>query len=361
MRHLTLTIEGEFWDYLIKYNELILWTYDGRTEVYDWKSFIEDIARKKNNPELYMLFQNKNVKDYNNKFNRNNYDNEYAPNIDLEVNISKNELDYYLLQSFEIPFNNLAISLDSYNNDIFVNTDDGLYTVNRTNLRNKQKVWDNPLYNIKVGKHGRIAMSAGDEGVYEYSLSKNLVSNIPKKMEIDKNIYLLSNRHSNTVSWINNDVFSTSSIKDAFIVNSNNKYKEKIYYEKIIEESEIFKSYRKQIHEISWASNNKLYRVYDNNKLEIVSYESEKNQKIIFKSKFVEFMSWKGNIIEGSSAKFGTVIECENALIILFDDGNFINIPGEIIRWKIYDRYHRYNNILGIVFENKIVFKAFNC
>ncbi len=360
MRNITIKIEGEFWDYLIKYNELILWTFDGKIEVYDWERFILDLSRKKNNYKIYEMYQSKSVDRLNNEVQYFSLENYYAPFEDIQIEIAKYELENYLKKVFEIPFHDLVISMDSYRNKVFVNTDDGLYILDMLNYNAKQKIWDSPLYDIRVGKQGRLALSAGDEGVYEYNTSEELLCNSIEIREIDRNIYLLSKKHSNTVNWINNYIYSTSAIEDAFIAQSKSKMEITNYLDRITEESKIFKSYKKQVHEISWANNDKLYRVYDNNKLEIVTINREITKNSSFTSRFVEFMAWKGNIIAGASAKFGTVVECENALVILFNEKDFLNIAGEIIRWKIYDKNHRYNNILGIIFEDSIVFKAFD-
>ncbi|MCH7322903.1 hypothetical protein LZ480_13560 [Solibacillus sp. MA9] len=56
-----------------------------------------------------------------------------------------------------------------------------------------------------------------------------------------------------------------------------------------------------------------MYRVFDNNKLEIV-HLTEKEGELKNKSKVIEFANWKGKLLSGGSASFGNVIECENAL-----------------------------------------------
>lgn len=361
MKNITIKIEGEFWDYLIKYNELIVWTFDGKIEIYDWKRFIVDLSAKNNNYKILELFQ---IESIDKMKNRSKYfklvDYDVPLYEDIQIDISKDELKNYLKKEFELPFHDLVISIDSYKNSVFINTDDGLYVVDTLSYNDKQKIWDSSLYDIRVGTYGRLALSAGDEGVYEYNASEELLPNSLDGREVDKNIYLLSNKHSNSVNWIDNCIYSTSAIEDAFIAQLNSKIEENNYIDKIIEESNIFKSYRRKTHEISWANNNKLYRVFNYNKLEIVTFTRDKKQNLSFTSRFVEFMAWKGKIISGASAKFGTVVECENALVIIYNEEEFLNIRGDIIRWKIYDRYHRYNNILGIIFEDSIVFKAYD-
>lgn len=353
MKSINIKIEGEFWDYLIKYNELILWTFDGKIEIYDWQNFIIDLSVKMNNSQIPALFQvksNLGLRNYNSPLSE-----------DVHIQISKHELQNYLKKVFELTFHDLVISIDSYKNNVFLNTDNGLYIVDILNCNEKQKIWDSPLYNIKIGTYGRLALSAGDEGVYEFNASDEMLRNSLDGRKVDKNIYLLSNKHSNSVAWINNYIYSTSAMEDAFIAQLNSDQIERDnHIDRIIGESNIFKSYKKQRHEISWASNDKLYRVFDNNKLEIVTFTSDKEQNLNFTSRFVKFMAWKGNIISGASAKFGTVVECENALVIIYNEEEILNIRGNIIRWKTYDRYHKYNNILGIIFENSIVFTAYD-
>ncbi|WP_154990423.1 hypothetical protein [Priestia megaterium] len=361
MRNITIKIEGEFWDYLIKYNELILWTFDGKIEIYDWQRFIIDLSVKTDNYKILELFQGQSVdkmKKTSKYFTVKDY---YEPLYeDIQIDISKYKLKKYLKMEFESPFDDLIISIDSYKNSMFVNTDDGLYVIDMLSYNGIQKIWDRSLYDIRVGTYGKVALSAGDEGVYEYNTSEELSFNSLNVRKMDKNIYLLSNKHSNSVNWIDNYIYSTSAIEDAFITQSNSQTEENNYIDKVIGESNIFKSYKRKIHEISWASNNKLYRVYDYNKLEIVTFTKDTEQNLNFTSHFVEFMAWKGRIISGASAKFGTVVECENALVIIYNEEDVLNLKGDIIRWKIYDRYHRYNNILGIIFEDSIVLKAYD-
>ncbi|MGG8382748.1 hypothetical protein ACQ9BL_16415 [Bacillus sp. R-CC1] len=353
MKSINIKIEGEFWDYLIKYNELILWTFDGKIEIYDWQRFIIDLSVKMHSPKISALFQvksNLGLQNYNSPL----YE-------DVHIQISKHELQNYLKKAFELPFHDLVISIDSYKNDIFLNADNGLYIVDMLNYNEKQKIWDSPLYNIKVGTYGKLALSAGDEGVYEFNTSDEVLRNNLDGRKVDKNIYLLSNKHSNSVAWINNAIYSTSAMEDAFIAQLNSDQIERDNcIDRIIDESNIFKSYKKQKHEISWTSNDKLYRVFDNNKLEIVTLTIDKEQNLNFTSRFVKFMAWKGKIISGASAKFGTVVECENALVIIYNEEEILNIRGSIIRWKTYERYHKYNNILGIIFEDSIVFTAYD-
>lgn len=352
MKNITIKIEGEFWDYLIKYNELVLWTFDGKIEIYDWQKLIIDLSIKRNDFKILELFQGKS----------NSWPNDYYSPLyeNVLIYISKYELRNYIKKELELPFHDLVISIDSYKNNVFVNTDDGLYVIDMLNYIDKQKIWDSPLYDIRVGTYGRLALSAGDEGVYEYNTTEEVLKNSLDVRKIDKNIYLLSNKHSNSVNWVNNYIYSTSAIKDAFITQSNSRIEENNYIDKIIEEPNIFKSYKKQRHEISWASNDKLYRVFGNNNLEIVTFTRDNRQNLSFTSRFVKFMTWKGDIISGASAKFGTVVECENALVIIYNEEEVLNIGGDIIRWKIYNRYHRYNNILGIIFEDSIMFKAYD-
>lgn len=336
MRYVQIIIEGDYWDYLLKDNLMYLWHFNGVVSVYNWDYLVLDFTIKNNNPSIYQLLQNK----ANRSLSKPLTDN-------FTIELTSNDIEPYLLKKIDSPFNDLPILLETYRGDFYAILDKGLFKVNNleSRLGNTERLWDSKLFDFTIKKNGRISMSGGNEGLFEHYIST-------------KETKKLSDRHSTESFWNNTGIYSASLKDESYLILNNdmNKYFNEDDQNIVIFEDEIF-SNKVRNGGISWSSNNRFYRVFDNNKLEVVNFNVV-NKELIKKSKVIEFNSWKGRILSGGSAIFGNIIECENALVIIHKN-SFENIPEEVVTWKVNNNNPHYLNHLGIVFENKICIRGY--
>ncbi|PFP23492.1 hypothetical protein COJ96_24115 [Bacillus sp. AFS073361] len=345
MRAVNLRIEGEYWEFLIKYNKLFLWNLIGEVEIYNWEEILRDTSIKYGD-SIYSLYNGsmKNKifieKDIN-CFNRDNND----------IYLSKNYLERYLEKKVLTPNEEVITSINSFNDNLIINTDDGLFISFLDNMERFEKITDMPFYNISVGTYGRVAFAAGEEGIFELLLPPNHNKDYKGYKENFRNVI---KKHSNKTSWVKNNIYSSSYLEE-FILNPRNLNKK--YYD----ENQIFKhSVNEEKAKVTWVNNNKIYRKLNSSTLEEVTVLDLGAGELSFKSRILNFQVWKGEIISGAGTAFGTIVECENAMVIIFKDTSVLNIPGEVVRWKSYRSNERYSNILGIIYEEELVLSAFN-
>ncbi|WPK10748.1 hypothetical protein R6U77_12745 [Lysinibacillus louembei] len=363
MKSISIRIEGEYWDYLIKYNALFLWTFEGTLEIYDWEYLLNDLSYKMKDNNIYKFFRG-NINSI--LLNVHNKDMKESS----KINLRKSEIQKYKVREFWISTNDLIISLDSYNDDLLLNTDEGLLLCNlkeilvdsnniHTNTLTKEKyyekIFDMPFFDISIGNYGNVALAGGEEGVFEFVMPQ-------KKYNETNEVKHIIKKQSNKVDWLKNSIYNTSPIEESFILNKPIERGVWNYNDyKIYEDSQIFRKNDENVYHsnISWANNNKIYRVVDSRQLQEVTVQNFGNGELAFRSRYINFMEWKGDILAGAGTSFGTVVECENALVVIFKNKDFINIPGEIVRWKYYKSNERYSNLLGVIFDKSIVLQAF--
>ncbi|QOR65102.1 hypothetical protein IM538_14820 [Cytobacillus suaedae] len=334
MNYIEVSIEGDFWDYLFKDNLIYLWSFNGDICIYNWDHIVLDLTINNNNVSIYQLLQNKISRNLFKLINRN-----------LRFNLTLDDIEPYRINKFDTPFKQLPISVGTYKDNFYAILDNGLYKAKQLNKSDSdiERLWDSKLFNFNIGKDGKIALAGGTEGLFEHFINQQQTVHVSKK-------------HSTLTYWNKEGIYSSSAKNESYLaILDQNKNNNRDNIE--IAEEDIF--LQKVIHGgISWSSNKHFYRVFDQNKLEEVKFThfGKKDKK---SSKVIEFASWKGRLLSGGNASFGNVIECENALVVLYNNNDVENIPGDIVTWKVFNNNPYYLNHLGIVFEDKISIRGY--
>ncbi len=343
MRALNLRIEGEYWEFLIKYNKLFLWNYVGEIEVYNWEEILRDISFI-HGDLIYRLYNGSRKNEFLSKKDF------YSSNSDIYL--SKSDLDRYLDKKVLTPTEDIITSIKSYNETLIINTDEGLFISFLDDMERFVKITDMPFYNVSVGTYGRVAFAGGEEGIFKLSLPENPYNKNYK--DYKENFRNVIKKHSNKTRWVENNIYSSSYFEE-FILNPLNS--NKVFYG----ENQIYKySNNEEKDKVTWVKHNKIYRKLNSSALEEVTVLNIRNEELSFKSRVLTFQDWKGEIIAGAGSAFGTIVECENAMVVIFNDTSVMNIPGEVVRWKSYKSNERYRNILGIIYDNELVLTAFD-
>ena len=89
------------------------------------------------------------------------------------------------------------------------------------------------------------------------------------------------------------------------------------------DEAKIFETHLQNSY-LSWCSNEKIYRAVDGG-LEMVRFNNyaKPGEPIFSNTKFIPLQDWKGKVRSASVAYFGTVLHCENAVVVMLSDGTF--------------------------------------
>ena len=384
LQPIKVTIEGDYWDCQIYRGRLYLWTFNGEVIVYNWDNLVDSIEVEENerlavtcalsrgdylyNPNFYLLFENTEIKNILRR--------QFETLSSKEIHYNEHQISKFLRGKQGLPTPELPIDTDFYKSNIYSADQTGLYCITAHRSSKYQvstrprKLWDCPLLSIKIGNRGNIAVSAGNEGLFEY---------LPDDFITENSVEQISKKHSSFSNWAFSSIYSSSFVDGSYLApyffdDSNmpesSKQKRNSFFEddippnhfvskEIIQDSRIFGENTG----LSWACNEKFYSYYDR-KITIVNFIQGKlkdgDDSAFTDKREITLSPWKGDVISTGTSYFGTIVECENAIVVLMSDGSSLTIPGKAVRWRTYPRSIRYENHLHIIKEDSIEIYSFN-
>lgn len=366
---LKVAVFGDYWDSHIYKGLLYLFTMNGTIRVINWDSLIYNYLKKNHVSHTFSFafIDSTSLYKNENSIHRKIFINEYN-SFPKEIEIDEAELIPHQIEEIELPFNELPTDSEVYLDKIYTLQDDGLYSLDLRNKINdtitpnsKKRLWDCSLLSLKIRKGGRIALSAGSSGLYEFNIFNKPINygdfNVVENNRESK-VVQLSKTHSLFPSWNHSSIFSSSDIKQSVLIafKWNNK---KMGYFGILEQKEIFKT--RSDGYLCWGSGDKLYSA-ENGGITVVKFRQENiGERSAFQElNYIPLQQWKGDIINAGVTSFGTIVECENALVILQSNNEFLTINGPITKWRVFPRSVRYDNHLHVIKEDKLEIYSFN-
>jgi hypothetical protein len=120
----------------------------------------------------------------------------------------------------------------------------------------------------------------------------------------------------------------------------------------------------------SWGNQDKLCQV-NSHQVHIVRYQpwadSEPVENLgtvdfemLAEAETIDLAPWKGGVVSGGTALFGTVIECKNAIVVVPSEGPVQTLPGEPTNWRIFTRSVQYENHLHVIYADRLEIFSFN-
>lgn len=383
MQPVKITIKGDYYDCQIYRGRLYLWTFNGDLKVYNWNEIVQSFIKKETDKiamtfcfldgnylyksSLIELFKDKDFK----KLLLSKFTQIEKPVFQL----TEKQLEKFLFGQQETPTGILPTDTEIYSNKLYFIHEKGLFSGSAH--RNKSdkypvssrpsKLWDCNLLSIKANKYPQLALSGGDEGLFELNMATSLPSNLER---VEKKIFQISKNHSSFSNYSFLNIYNTSLIENSFLAmfkwnitkDKNQNDKPLRDYDTSISDKDIF-DIKSNRHFISWGIEDKIYKATDGG-FEIIKFNNyaneEKGEQKFTKLNSVNLQAWKGKIINGGTAYFGNIVECENALVVVQSNGEYLTIPGPITRWRVYPRSMNYENHLHVILDDRIEIYSFN-
>ncbi|RZJ44150.1 MAG: hypothetical protein EOO19_12235, partial [Chryseobacterium sp.] len=386
MQPVKISIKGDFYDCQIYRGRLYLWTFDGDLKVYDWWQIVNSLIKTETDKiamtfcfldgnylykqSLLELFKDKDFRKLLlRKFDRIN---------NKSFNISEKQIEKFLIGNQETPTGILPTDTEVYSNKLFFIHEQGLFTSSAHRERSEKylvssrpvKLWDCNLLSIKANRYPQLALSGGDDGLFELNMAKSLPDNL-KRIEDKAAIFQISNNHSSFCNYSFLNIYNSSLVEDSFMATfkwhmTKDKNQNDVAirnFEGSITDKEIFKKDKSKSHFVSWGIEDKIYKATSRG-FEVIkhnNYADEEKGEIRFQPlQSINIHPWKGEVIGGGTSYFGNIVECENALIVIQSDEKTLTIPGPITRWRVYPRSLNYENHLHVILDNSIEIYSFN-
>ena len=404
MQPLILSIPGDFWDVQIYRGRLYLWHYDGRLSVYDWGRLIELAYPKASrslavkaawlrgnslyNPDVLDVFDDpafRKVLDKQHEELRHD-----TPFITSEM------LEKSLYGVQDNPVNELPTDTEIYNNVLYLVTYDGFWSAraHSNSLRypvssRPKKRWDAPVYSASAS-HRRIALSAGDEGLFDYDI--DYVDGFEDS--VDGGIARLTHRHSSYVDWAFASIYNTSLVGRSSLLaycwqyESTSSSRGRRTFVREVDESEILRNGHGA--DLSWGAGDKICDV-SGDELTVTRYvqqnvtsrgtrthaarldsdgtvlsDAEATTGHPLEPGELPFFllgtittSTRSDIVKAGLAYFGILLETNEQLVVYRNNSDPWTFPGPIVRWRTYPRAKFYENHLHIIAQDAVHIVAF--
>ncbi|MBL7690599.1 MAG: hypothetical protein JNM41_03325 [Flavipsychrobacter sp.] len=396
MQPVKISISGDYIDCQIYRGRLYLWTFDGTVKVYNWDEMINSLSDNISDAvTLKFCFLDGNAlyrTDLKGLFKDPDYKNILIQKIESTAEqvytLTEEAADEFLYGQQGTPGNELPTDTEIYSNTLYYINDNGLFysTAHRDNTKypissKPVKLWDCNLLSIKANKYPQLALSGGSEGLFEYNLSSESMNRWrPKEPN------LISHKHSSFANYTFWSIYNTSLVDGSYMAlfdlheiddnaegdlmiqstfsssRRNRKSRFKREFRREINENAIFNNNDRSQH-LSWGVDDKIYRAVDNG-FEIVKFknspDTDQGESYFTRLRQVDLHPWKGKVIGGGTSYYGTIVECENALVVLLSNGASVTIEGPITRWRIYPRSLNYQNHLHVIKDDRIEIYSFN-
>lgn len=372
-----ITIQGNYWDCQVYRGRLYLFTIDGTIKTVNWNNLVDFLqtddyinvalsyayknGRNLYHPEFNDLFRDPDIK--------NLLKSKFETLASKTLFISDIEINQFLIGEQTSPFNELHTDSEVLSNKLYVLTHNSLqstdihrgskrYPINRNTIKH----FDLYGFTIRANKFAKIAVSAGDDGLMEYNGSEN--ADFP--FQDERRMMHVSKRHSSFADYSFLSIYNSSLAGDSFLSyftwkDQNRRSKPERIQKEEFNETNIFNSDFTNQSYLSWGSHEKIYRAVPGG-LEMVRFNNyaKPGEAIFSQTKFIPLQPWKGKVLSAYIAYFGTVLHCENAVVVMLSDGSYYNIPGEVSRVRIFPRSLNYENHLHLIHDDRLEIYSFN-
>lgn len=382
MQPLRLTIPGQYWDSQIYAGRLYLFERTGDIRTLDWDLLMQswDIEAS-----LRIAFECAFVRSdylYGDRWSLLFSDAEiksliirkFSDLAEKHLELSAAELEKFSIRRQKNPFPFPHSDTAVYKKNMFVVSPDGVHraTCNKANINpistRIDKKWDAPVLAVDAS-YLTLALAAGDEGLFEMPLTEDGYEFSP-----GENAKRIHRRNCTDCSWTFYSIYGSSHVDAGFLAayrrvpQKHDPLLSARVFEGLISAGTIF-------HDgggYSWGNQDKLCQV-SASRVRIVNYQpwiEETPGRLTDLGaidlaatgdiRTVELSPWKGQVVSGAVALFGTVIECENAVVVVPSEGVTMTFPGEVVNWRIFSRSIQYENQLHLIYDDRLEILSFN-
>lgn len=380
MQPLKLTIPGEYWDSQIYAGRLYLFERTGDIRTVDWDRLMQGWPIE---PGLRIAFECAFWRSdylYGDRWSLLFSDdeiktlivNKFSSLAERQLEVSGTDLEKYSVRRQKNPFPFPHSDSAIYRKNIFVVSPSGVYRATCSKSKGNpissrpDRKWDAPVLAVDAS-YLTLALAAGDEGLFELPLTDqdDVSSDGPKK---------IGNRNCTDCNWTFYSIYGSSHVGDGFLAayrrvqhKRDSLFSERVF-ENLISAGNIFHNGRGY----SWGNQDKLCQV-SGSRVRIIRYqpwEEERPERLtdlgtidLAESgdiRTIELSPWKGEVVAGVAALFGTVIECENAMVVVPSDGPTMTFPGEVINWRVFSKSVQYENQLHLIYDDRMEIFSFN-
>jgi hypothetical protein len=388
---LRIVLPGRYFDSRVYRGRLYLWDMDGSLRVFNWNRLLDSLAIEprlrlalecgfKRSDWLYGASLGQSVFFLDDEI-RTVLFGKFADLARSPIEVTRSQLQRaeVKIRGKALPFPHSGCLL--YAGRLHVCSPEGVVSTGRhhnghPDFSRLDRRWDCPVVGLSAG-YGSLALSAGNEGLWELSTTPEEPFDIPR---------LLTPFHSSSSHWTFFSIFSSSHEGAGYLVDFDlqkpsrsapgagrpadqdwrlagmlaepevERHSERSY-RALLREEELFHHAS-----FSWGLQEKLCQVTAG-EVRIIRYspwgrQGEERFEPLGRVPFASFPD--ESPIAADSALFGFLLEFDEGLLVLKSTGEELYLPGEPVNWRVFPRSRHYENQLHVVREDHLDIYSFN-
>ncbi|WP_414838964.1 hypothetical protein [Carnobacterium sp. TMP28] len=331
-----ITINGVFQDFQLYSGKFYLWLSTNELVVYDWNKWMKHLAFV--NRTIYF---------------------EPQPTEQLALNIEALEPFKEKAIFFSEPIYDSAI----FNHVLYYSDASGFYRYSLiAKEAKKERLSSIPMHQINLSKSGRMALAAGEKGLFEYLVSSYYLFNEPV-YQLTPRLVQLSERYTSKSEWQNHDLihYGANPQVEAYLLKMNEK---KGLLQLVSDEL----SYSTTKNHMASIQELPLSLSLDKPSMDsgvLFSFETDKvtlKKDPLYRSKHIQILT---RLETESKEEFDSlddlvIHETNSLLTISLQNIHLLSLHSlPIINWRIYSRTRNYRNQVHLLYENKVVLYLF--
>jgi hypothetical protein len=222
MQSVKISIQGDYIDCQIYRGRLYLWTFEGKLKVYNWFNLVNSLPNSKRDAlplkfcfldgnylyksDLVELFDDKDFKDI--------LINKFTLLSKQKYELTEKQVDKFLYGEQDVPSKLLPTDTEIYSSKLYYINEQGLFSTSAHRDSRKypvsskpKKLWDCNLLSLKANKYPQLALSGGNEGLFEFDLSsENTRWNFKEPSQV-------SSKHSSFANYTYWSIYNSSLIE----------------------------------------------------------------------------------------------------------------------------------------------------
>lgn len=372
MQPAKISIKGDFIDSQIYRGRLYLWTMEGTLCTYDWNRLVDSLINNDKESLAYTFTFRDGHYLYKHSLTEIFKDEDFRDLLQHKMDavsgkihvITPKQLSNFLIKEQDVPGAEIPTDTEIYDSKLYFTNDNGLYVATAHRKEGNPvsskpvKLWDCKLLSIKANRYPQMALSAGEEGLFELNMG---AKTFRYGKHEEKDIILINKRHSSFANYNHISIYSSSLTGSSYMA----------YYLWKTEGNYYHREYQTEYHQdvifekkqgVSWGAGDKIY-LANKSGIDIVKFSN--NKKNLEENKTFQFIDHykkdiKKEIIGGSAAYFGNIVEFIDGLWVVRSDGEITKINKPVTRWRIFPRSINYENQLHVILDDRLDIYSFN-
>lgn len=193
-----LIIDGQFHDFQLYSGKFYLWTNKKELKIYNWNKWLTQLAYV--DRPIYL-----------------------EPQPTEQLHVSVDDLAPFLERT--LSFSETIYDSALFNHTLYFSDYTGFYRLSLTKKDTERiRIWEQPVYSISLSTAGRMALSAGDAGLYEYLLSTQYYYEQLERQKVVR-IFQLSSHFASHATWDHHNLiqYGKDPVHPAYFIQFNER------------------------------------------------------------------------------------------------------------------------------------------